>query len=229
MANHHILTKRVEHGELVPQLISGGVTYAISIDGTKISLRGDAAGMAAQLALVATVETAHQPSTITEVTLTAPPHVKKFIEECEAAASTTINCVETPSSYPGPVVISHNTLTSGEQTNLATAATDHDASTIPSLAVDTASQVIDADGVATGTVTITDSRGNSANGKTIKIKLPPGSGADIDADSLVLAGMGQATANFQTTTTFTGELEFEAYYANGEADPVTFKVRRGTA
>lgn len=102
------------------------------------------------------------------------------------------------------------------------------ASTIPTLSVDTVSQVLAADNVATGTVVITDSRGAGANGKVVKVKIPAGGGAAIDGDSYTLAGVGQATITFQATDQFTGGLTFKAYFANGEAAPVEFTVRRGT-
>lgn len=102
------------------------------------------------------------------------------------------------------------------------------ATAIPTLSVNTPSQVIAANNSATGTVVITDSRGADANGKTVKIKILAGGGA-IDGDSYVLAGAGQATINFQATNFFTGELRFLAYYDSGETDPVGFTVRRGSA
>ena len=44
----------------------------------------------------------------------------------------------------------------------------------------------------------------------------------------MLDASGKAVLLFGPTTTFTGELLFEFCYENGEADPVTFTVRRGT-
>lgn len=228
MSNHHTLTKRVEPGELIPELVAGGVTYAVSIDSEKIMLRGDAAGMAAQLAFVATVEAAHTPTTVSEATLTAAPHIGKLLEELNAVAGVTNVGIEHPASYPGTVVITHNSLDGTQQANLIAAAVAHDASTVPSLSVDTAFQVIAADNLATGTVEVADSRGAGADGKTVKLRIPQGGSAGANADSFVLDATGKATATFQATTILTDELVFEFYYASGEADSAKFTIRRGT-
>jgi hypothetical protein len=231
MSNYHTLTKRVDHGELLAQLISGGVTSDIAIDDEKIYLTSDldAPTMAAQLVIVATVEAAHQPSTCTEVTLAAAPHVKKLCEECEAAAGITGIGVVLPTAYPGTVCFLHESIPLAAQDTIRTTALAHDASGIPSLSVDTAASVIAADGVATGTVTVTDSRAAGASGLTVRLRIPSGGSAGANGDSFVLDGAGQATVTFQATTVFTGVLTFEFYYDTGEADPVTFTVRRGTA
>lgn len=235
MSNFHTLTKRIDHQELIAEMITEGVTCGIAIDHEKIYMTGavwdamDGSARTAELAMVSTAEAAHVPTTCTLKNLTSAPHIKKLLEECSASTGVTNMGIEFPSSYPGDIIMLHNSLSSGDQTTLGTTAADHDASTIPSLAIDTATQVIAANNSDTGTVVITDSRGASANGNTVKIKIPSGGGADIDGDSYTLAGVGQATVTFQATTVFTGELEFEAYYADDSADPITFKVRRGTA
>ena len=236
MSNTHTFTKRINHSEFVDELVTAGVTAAYNMNNVELMFHGsvwdamDEAEKTAELALVATSETTHSPTTITEVTLATAPHVNKFFEKCLAVSGVTNIGAEWPSSYSGTAVLIHNSLTAEEQANLVTAAEAHDPSTVPSLAVDGSDpRVYAADGVATGSVVITDSRGAAANGKTVKVRIPTGGGAAIDGDSYVLAGVGRAIVAFQTTTTFTGELEFEAYYANGEADPVKFTVRRGTA
>jgi hypothetical protein len=229
MINYHTLTKRVDQGELLPALISAGVTAGISIDGEKVYLSGlDEATTTEQLAIVASVVSAHEPTTFTECALSAAPHIRKFCEECSAVDGVTSIGVELPSSYPGTAVLVHNSLTVGQRTNLVAAAEAHDASSVPALSVDTPSQVIAANNSATGAVTVTDSRGAAAEGKTVRLRIPPGGAAGADGDSFVLDASGQATVTFQETTIFTGELDFEFYYASGEADPVWFKVRRGT-
>jgi hypothetical protein len=235
MGNHHTLTKNVDHGELATELATAGVTAGISIDHQKIYCSGpiwdamDAAARTAELALIASTEASHSPTTITEVTLNTAPHIQALLDELVAVAGVTNVSVGLPTAYPGTAVIYHNSLTAGEQTNLSTAATSHDASSIPSLSVNTASQVIAADNVDTGTVTVTDSRGAAAAGKTVRLRIPAGGSAGADADSFVLDGAGQATVTFQATTVLTGDLTFAFYYANGEADEVEFTVRRGTA
>ena len=230
MSNSYALTKRVDQDEFIAELVAGGVVLGINIDSTKVYLLGapDQATLDAQLALIGPIETAHAPTTISEAALSTAPHVTKFLEECLAVSGVGAVSVELPSSYPGTAVLIHNSLDETERANLIAAAEAHDASTIPSLSFDTPSQVIAADGVATGTVTVTDSRGASASGKAVRLRIPSGGSAGVDADSFVLDGSGQATATFQATTTYTGELTFMFFYDSGEADTVTFTVRRGT-
>lgn len=235
MSNFHTLTKRVDHQEFISELLVAGVSAGIAIDHEKVILNGaawenmDAAAQTAELALVASTDAAHTPTTITEVTLTAAPHVRTFLEECLAVTGVTNVTVELPETYSGTATLIHNSLSTVEQTNLASAATSHDASSVPSLSVDTVAQVIAADNTATGTVTVTDSRGAAANGNTVKLLIPPGGSAAVDGDSFTLSGAGQATATFGATTTFTGVLPFEWYYSDGSVDPVSFTIRRGTA
>ncbi len=230
-----MLTKCVDTDLLITELASAGVIVGYSIDHEKITLMGsfwdamDAPTQAAELALVAGVEAAHAPLTVTEVTLTDAPHPFVLSQELLAVTGVTSVTCQLPQTYPGTLVIRHNLLTVGEQANLTAAALAHDHDAVPTLSVDTAAQVIAADGVATGTVTVTDSRGAGASGLTVRLTIPPGGSAGVDADSFVLDGAGQATATFQATTLLTGELTFEFYYASGEADSVTFTVRRGTA
>jgi len=227
----HALTKSVDCSELLSELIAGGVTMSININDKEITLFGDvdSATLTSQLSIVASVEAAHTPTTITKVTLQASPHLRTFISDClTSSAGITHIAIELPDSYPGDAILRHNSLSSSDQTSLSNAATDHDPSAVPFLSVDVASQVIAADGSASGTVVVTDSRGAGAAGNTVKLRIPSGGSAGVDADTYTLDASGQATANFQATTTLTGELTFEFYYADGSADPATFKVRRGT-
>lgn len=233
--NTHTLSKVVDQAAFVAELITAGVTSHIAIGGDRVTLSGpvwDAMtdeAQTAELALVASTETAHIPDTVTEVTLNAAPHSKLLRTELMALAGVTQVSVHCPPTYPGTCVVYHNALTGGQQAALSTAVTNHDPTAAPKLSVDTAAQVIAADNVDTGTVTVTDSRGAAAAGKTVRLRIPSGGDAAVDADAFVLDAAGKATATFQVTTTFTGELTFEFYYANGEADPITFTVRRGTA
>jgi hypothetical protein len=228
MSNYHILTKPVDHEALLAELVAAGVTMSISIDSEKISLSGDLSILAAQLVLVAATESAHTPTTITTAAVIVEPHAIKLRDACSAVPGVTSVTIALPSSYPGTAVLYHNPLNSTQQTALELAVTSHDPSLVPSLSVDTPSQVIAADGVATGTVTVTDSRGASASGKTVKLLFSLGGSAGANADSFVLDGSGQTTVTFQATSTFTGDLPFEFYYPNDEADRVRFTVRRGT-
>lgn len=236
MSNHHTLTKAVDHEEFVAELRSAGVTSGIGIGGDLVTLNGaiwDAMGAdakAAELALVATTESAHAPSTVTEVTLTAAPHGRVLNEELLAVDGVTQVSVLQPQTFPGTAVICHNSLTSGQQTALVTAATDHDASSVPSLSVDGVDpRVWAADDVATGSVTVSDSRGAGADGLGVRIRIPQGGNASIDSDSKTFDAAGDAVFDFGATTELTGELTFEAYDPLGVADSIFFKVRRGTA
>lgn len=235
MSNYHTLTKKVDHEEFVAAMIAEGVTAGINIDHEKVTLGGiiwdamDAAAQTAELVKVSNAEAAHTPTTLTKVSLDAAPHLAKFTEECLAVAGVDSVMIEQPGVYPGTGVVHHNSLSAGEQANLVAAAEAHDPTSVPSLSVDGMDpRVYAADDVTTGATVITDSRGAEASGKTVKVRIPAGGACAIDADSYVLDGLGQATINWQTTNQVSGEMEFEAYYANGEADPFKFIVKRGT-
>ena len=234
MANSHSLTVPVDHAELISELRTAGVTAGISIDDTKIILSGDIwdamtpAEQTAELALVAATESAHSATTCTKVNLTSAPHYSKLMEELLAVAGVTEVGIFYPDSYPGDITICHNSLTSQQQIDLTTAAQNHDASAIPSLSVNTGALVVAADGVATGTITVTDSRTTGANGKTVKLRIPNNLSVKVDADSYTLDANGSAVLTFGPQDYPSGACCLELYYTSGEADEVKFSVRFGT-
>ena len=234
----HNLTKAIHHETFVAELLTEGVTSRVAIGSSRVTLSGPLwegpstpevdALRAAELAMVATVETAHAPDTVTEATISAHPHGPALNAELLALPGVTRVSAHRPVNVPGVAVIHHNPLTTAQQAALKTAVEDHDASAIPALSVVAEDQVIAADDLATGTVTVSDSRGAAAEGKTVRIRIPLGGGGGIDGDSYVLDASGDAVVTFGATGAFTGEMTFEAYYENGEADSALFTVRRGT-
>ena len=96
------------------------------------------------------------------------------------------------------------------------------------LTVFKASHTFPADGIATGTVIVADTRAQAAAGKLVKLRISTGGSAGVTTDCITLDASGQGTFIFGATTVFTGELTFEVYYENDEADPATFTVRRGS-
>ena len=229
---HYTLTKLVDQEALTDEMIAAGVTLGISIAGGVVTLDGFTTqeALVTQLAAVAAVEVAHVPRTLTVATLSAAPHVKALHDECVACDGVAALAVAYPESYPGDLVLNHAPLTAEQQATLKAVAEAHDASVVPRLTVGQGEedQVFAADGVATGSVTATDSRGADAAGKVVRLVIPQGGSAGVNGDAFTLDANGQAVIGFLETTTYTASLEFKLYYENGEADPVTFKVRRGT-
>jgi len=86
-----------------------------------------------------------------------------------------------------------------------------------------------ANGVATGIVTVTDSRGADALGKTVRLRIPGNVKVQVNSDAFVLDGSGEAVAVFGPSSGISGEIDLEFYYVGGEADPASFKVRFGTS
>jgi len=234
MHNYHTLTKLVDHMQLIAELKNGGVTTGISINHEWISLNGeiwdnmDDSARREELTRVATIEGAHAPTTITEVPVALEPHAKKLQEQCETATGGKKVSIYRPNSYPGTIVLRHQTLAEDTRAALVEVVKNHDASVVPILSVDTAEKVIASDGVTTGEVIISDSRGASAEGNTIKVIISAYGTAGITADSFVLDGEGQAAISFGAVSLPTGALTFVVLDPTGEADPVSFRVRRGT-
>jgi hypothetical protein len=79
------------------------------------------------------------------------------------------------------------------------------------------------DGVDTTAVVVTDPRGASANGKTVKLRVPSGVTVPLDKVDLVLAGVGQATITFGPLFGCL-EVAMEFYYESGEATPVAVNL-----
>jgi len=72
------------------------------------------------------------------------------------------------------------------------------------------------DGVATGQLNVTDSRGAGAAGKVVLVEFPAAV-VMADADQLTLNGSGYATLTIGPMAGCSGPLAFRFYYANGEA------------
>jgi len=139
-------------------------------------------------------------------------------------------CLEHGYTNPDAVDLSDGTVdvTIDEGDAKATVLTNIEGATIPSLSVDTASQTIAGDGIATGTVTVSDSRGAAASGNTVKLLVPVGSYVPADADSFTLDGSGDATVTFGPCTGCIGILSLAFYYDSGETDSIPFTVRFGS-
>ena len=89
--------------------------------------------------------------------------------------------------------------------------------------------VIVGDGVATSVVTLSDPRGASASGKTVKLRIPAGALIKVDADSFVLDASGDVLVTFGPCTGCLGDVKLEFYYVSGEADSVFLNLRFGSA
>ena len=155
----------------------------------------DASARVAELALVSAAESSHAPDTITEVTLSSVPHLDKLLEELSAVSGVSHVGIWLPPSYPGTVILHHNALTSGQQAALSTAATDHDSSTVPSLSLDVSDLQVSGNGVATGTITVTDSRDAGAENVVLDV-VPPPQPIALDKTSITLNASGQGTLAF---------------------------------
>lgn len=95
---------------------------------------------------------------------------------------------------------------------------------MPSLSASPKSGTLTGDGVDTLDVTISDSRGAAAAGKVVTINLPPAIIPISPGHQLTLNGSGYATLTVGPVTGCSGPLPFQAFYENGEADPVAFTV-----
>lgn len=227
--SYYTLTKRIDEAAFTKELVAAGVV-SFNIGDDRVYLTGSLTPQAitSRLATIAAVEAAHAPTTFTEASLASAPHVKLLISEITALGDVVVNGIEHPNLYPGTICVSHNPLPEDRRAAVRAVAEAHDPAVFPALSVDTASTVVSPDGVATDTVTVTDSRGAAASGKTVRLKLPASVTVQVDSDAFVLDGAGQATATFGPSTAITGEIGLEFYYVSGEADPVSFKVRFGT-
>lgn len=134
--------------------------------------------------------------------------------------------------YTNPIVTlgSGNSIdvTIDESDNKAVVLANLESAVIPTLSLDKSSVVVAGNGVATDTITVTDSRGAGATGKTLKLTVPPGAYLPVDADQLTLDGSGQATLNIGPCQGCVGEVLLNIYYDNGEADSATFTLRFGS-
>lgn len=223
----YTLTKRIDMESFVAELVAVGVP-SFNIDGNKVYLTGEMTddARAARLQHIANVEAAHIPTTCTKVYLTTMPHISSFMAEIEALGTTSVG-LEHPPTYPGYGYVIHGSASASLRASIKTTAEAHNPGLFPKLAVDTTSLVVSGDGVATGTMQVSDSRGVGAAGKTVRLRIPPNVTVSVDADSFVLDGAGRATATFGPFSGITGNLDLQFYYASGEADPVNAVVRFG--
>jgi hypothetical protein len=234
VSNSVALTKKVDHAELVAELVAAGVTVGISIDCTRITCGGaiwdamSAEDQAAEILLIAVTEAAHVPTTVSTVSLAAKPHMATFIAELQAVSGVTNVGVILPETYPGVCTLGHNSLTPEQKVALTSAAEEHDASGVPSLSAVPTSLVVAANGSDTGQVTIVDSRGSAAVGKLVRITIPVGVAMTMDNDVYPMDANGRAVITFGETSFPTGEIPLVASYDTGEADVANFTVRRGT-
>ena len=137
-------------------------------------------------------------------------------------------------SYTNPIVLHqvwvddlyHVTVDGSD--DKATVLTAMEDGTIPVLALTSYSVLVDGDGVDTGTTTISDSRGASADGKVVKVTIPQNAFCMIDADSYTLDSSGDAVITFGPLAGCTGEISISIGYESDEADPVMVIIRFGT-
>lgn len=95
------------------------------------------------------------------------------------------------------------------------------ATTAPTLTLSTYDLQVAGDGVSTGDITVTDSRGPAASGKTVQIGV--GQVVQLSSVSLVLDGSGQAAVTFgpsPSSGTVSGKIGLTFGYESGEAEPV---------
>lgn len=80
----------------------------------------------------------------------------------------------------------------------ATLLSDIEGATEPTLSLDTSTLSVTADGVSSGTITVTDSRGASASGKVVTLDVHHM--MPVDTLTVTLNGSGQGTFTFGPTT-----------------------------
>jgi len=221
------LTKRIDKETFTAELVAKGVV-SFNINSTAVYLTGEMTDEArsARLAHVAEVEAAHEALTFTKVTLKSAPHTKSFTAEIEALGVIGVG-LEHPITYPGVGYVLHNPADSTLRASIKAAAEAHNPAAFSTLSVDISALVISPDGVATGSIRLSDSRSVAAAGKTVRLRLPPW-GVAVDSDTFVLDGAGRAIATFGPSGIITGKMDLEFYYENSEADPVQLSVRFGT-
>ncbi len=128
--------------------------------------------------------------------------------------------------------INHNSvflITFDESDDKATTLTNLEAATDPLLSVSSSVVEIAGDGVATGSVTLSDSRGAGADGKTVLLEVAsPGALPLSGGGSYVLDASGDATVNFgvsPATDWCSGLITLRFTYATGEAAMCELTVR----
>jgi len=150
---------------------------------------------------------------------TAGPHQWILYQKCHAHG------------YTNPVVtdLGDGTMdvTIDEADDKPTVLSNLEAATVPALSLDKNSLTIAPDGVATGTVTVTDSRGASASGKVVKLKIPPNAYVKVDVEEVTLNGSGQGVFTFGPLDGCLGESSLVFYYDTEEADAQTCILKFG--
>lgn len=103
-----------------------------------------------------------------------------------------------------------------------------EAVTLPSLSVDTAALQIAGDNSSIGTITVTDSRGAGASGKTLQLEVLTHGGISLGSGtSQVLNGSGEATFSFGPSPVVSWHccpMKVSFSYASGETNPVIATV-----
>ena len=110
----------------------------------------------------------------------------------------------------------------------ATMLTNVNAATPASLSLDSDDVSVIGDGVATGSIVVTDSRGAAANGKVVKIRIEHGGLIKLTGLPLTLAGVGQATLTIGESARAnecSSDYILGFYYADGSAKPTQATVR----
>ncbi len=106
----------------------------------------------------------------------------------------------------------------------ATLKSDLEAATIPTLTLDTQALQVAAYGLASGTITVTDTRGVGASGKTIRVRETGGRILFADAASKALDASGKATWTFGPTGQANLPAAMEFYYDTNEGPGVAASV-----
>lgn len=119
-------------------------------------------------------------------------------------------------------------ITLDEADSKATIITNMEAATVPTLSVNTAALQVAGDNVATGSITVSDSRGASASGKTVVLTVVTHGGMVLGSGtSQVLDGSGDASFSFgpsPSTNWHCCPMIVQFSYANNEAPAVTATV-----
>lgn len=108
-----------------------------------------------------------------------------------------------------------------------TTKTNLSAAVVPTLSLSTADLMVTGDGVATGTVTVSDSRGAGASGKVINMMYPTSILQLSPTPTATLDGSGAAVITFGPSPSagvVTGKVPVEFSYATDEGAPITGKM-----
>jgi len=227
--NSYKLTKRVDKVAFANELRAAKIGQ-FNIDDSYVHLVGDLTPQAitSRLAKIAQAESNHVPIAFTEVAVNVQPHFPSLKRDLEAVGISGIG-FELPESYPGTLVVIHGRIDPALKSSIEATVAAHDPNSFPRLMADVASDVVVApDGTATRNVVITDSRGSSAAGNTIRLRLKTNVSIPVNGDTFTLDGSGKATVVFGPSSSVTGNIGVELYYDDDQAEPVLLTVRFGS-